>query len=223
MNSSWIEPPPRQGIGCFGKGCLILAVFLALLIIAGFAGIYWGMHTHSALARVVFWATKIHALSENRATFPEFKPSDAEMEEVQMRWQKFEEAAHEGQPATIELSGRDINTRIAANPDLAGKMFASIEGNRLRLQVSIPLARLLGRAGHYFNADVVVESDGPQSFEHMQLNRVEVNKQPLPHDLLEWRFRSRRFREYLSDYTDVYRKGSFEIRDGKLILKSGTD
>src|SRR4051794_17660181 len=38
MNNSWIEPPPPQrGMGCFGKGCLILFCFL-LLLVAAFAG-----------------------------------------------------------------------------------------------------------------------------------------------------------------------------------------
>lgn len=221
--STWIEPPPKQGMGCCGMGCLILAVFVFLLIIAGGVGIYWGMHSHSGMARSFIWLTKIGAVGKTPAPVPEFKASEAEIEETEARWQKFEEASHEGQPATIELSGKDLNTLIGADHDLAGKMFASIEGNRLRMQISFPLTKFTWRAGHYFNADIVVESDGPQSLEHVQLNRVEINHRPLPQDLLEWEFRSRRLREYLSDYTDVYRKGSFEIRDGKLILRSGAD
>ncbi|MEP7014869.1 MAG: hypothetical protein ABI925_05470 [Verrucomicrobiota bacterium] len=225
MNATgtWIEPPPKQGMGCFGKGCLLLVVFAALLIIAAAAGIYWGLHSHSALGRGLFWLTKVHAVAEGPVQVPEFKSSNTEIEEVEARWQKFEEAAHEGQPAMIELSGRDINALIESNAELAGKMFASVDGNRLRFQVSLPLARFVGRAGHYFNADVVVESDGVQSLDHWRLNRVSVNNEPLPQDLLEWKFHSRRFGDYLSDYTAGYRSGSFEIRDGHLILRAGSD
>jgi hypothetical protein len=220
--NTWIEPPPqKEGSGCFGKGCLILAIFLFLLMVACAAGIYWGFHTQSAIGRSIFWLTKIRAVSETPGMVPMFRASDTEIEEVESRWQKFEEASHEGQPARIELTGRDLNMLLATHPDSAGKIFASVEGNRLRFQVSLPLQKFLGRPGHYFNADIMVESDGPQSFEHVQLNRVEVNHKPLPDDLLEWKFKSRAFREYLSDYTNVYRKGSFEIRDGKLILRSG--
>jgi len=40
--NTWIEgPPPREkrGMGCVGKGCLILACFIVFLIIAGAIGV----------------------------------------------------------------------------------------------------------------------------------------------------------------------------------------
>lgn len=200
---------------------MILGVFVLLLILAGAAGIYWGMHGQSGIARSFFWLTKIKAVSQAPGNVPAFKASDTEIEAVEARWQKFEETSRAGQPSSIELTGRDINTLIATHPDSMGKVFASVEGNRMRLQVSIPLQKVLKRDGYYFNSDIMIESDGPQSFEHLKLNRVEVNQKPLPDDMLEWKFKSRAVREYLSDYTEIYRKGSFEIRDGKLILRSG--
>ena len=181
------------------------------------------MHSQSAVARGIFWLTKIHAVSEAPAPVPEFKTSDAEIEAAEERWQKFEEAARAGQPSEIELTAKDINTLIAANRDLVGKVFVSIEGNRLGLRVSVPLREFTGRAGHYFNADIVMQTDGAQSLEHPQLSRITVNNEPVPGDLLDWKFRSRRFRDYFSEYTTEYRTGSIEMRDGKLILRSRTD
>lgn len=222
--STWVEPPPpKSGMGCFAKGCLTLVVFVALLVIAGFAGIYWGMHSHSALARGVFWLTKIHAVAEEPAPIPEFKASDTDIEAVQERWKTFEQAARAGQPAEIELTAKDLNSLIATNRDLVGKVFVSIEGNRLDFKVSFPLREFIGRAGHYFNADIVIQTDGVQSLEYPQLNRITVNNQPVPGDLLDWKFRSRRFRDYLSEHAVTYRTASMEIRDGKLILRSRTD
>ena len=41
--TSWIEPPPkRKGMGCFGKGCLLIVVFLVLLVVAFVIGFYVG-------------------------------------------------------------------------------------------------------------------------------------------------------------------------------------
>ena len=41
--TSWIEPPPKQkGMGCLGKGCLLITAFLVLLIIAFVIGFYVG-------------------------------------------------------------------------------------------------------------------------------------------------------------------------------------
>lgn len=222
--NTWVEPPPpKPGMGCFAKGCLILAIFVALLGIAGVAGIYWGMHSQSALARGIVWLTKIHAVAEEPALIPEFRASDAEIDAVQERWRQFEQAAHAGQPAEIDLTANDINRLIAANRDLDGKAFASIEGNRLNLKVSFPLREFIGRAGHYFNADIVLQTDGAQSLEHPQLSRITVNNERVPDDLLDWKFRSRRFRDYLSEHAAAYSTGSLEVRDGKLILRSRTD
>src|SRR3954447_3886486 len=91
--TTWIEPPPNQGSGCFAKGCLILAIFVFMLFVACGVGIYWGMHGQSAIARSIFWLTKIKAVEQSPANVPTFKASDAEIEEVEARWQKFEEGS----------------------------------------------------------------------------------------------------------------------------------
>ena len=38
-----IEPPPKRGMGCFGKGCLILIVLAILLVVVGVGGTYWSV------------------------------------------------------------------------------------------------------------------------------------------------------------------------------------
>lgn len=218
--NSWVEPPPKKGMGCFARGCLILIVFGVLLVIACIAGIYWGMRTQSALTRGVVWLTKIHAISDSPAQVPEFRSSKAEIESTKKRWEDFEQTARKGQPAEIMLSAADLNNLIAANHNLAGKVYASIEANRLRLQISAPLPRIIGQSGHYFNADIFVQTDGPESLEHPSLSRITVNNEPLPADLLDWKYRSSRFRDYLWQYGETYRGGSIEIRDGKLIMRT---
>jgi len=40
---------------------------------------------------------------------------------------------------------------------------------------------------------------------------------------LDWKYHSRRLREYLAEYRDSYDVGTVEIREGKLILRSRTD
>jgi Na+-transporting methylmalonyl-CoA/oxaloacetate decarboxylase gamma subunit len=42
--TSWIEPPPKQkGMGCLGKGCLMIVIFLVLLVLAFVIGGYTGI------------------------------------------------------------------------------------------------------------------------------------------------------------------------------------
>jgi hypothetical protein len=50
-----------------------------------------------------------------------------------------------------------------------------------------------------------------------------VNNDPIPKGLLDWKYHSRRLREYLAEYRESYDVGTVEIRDGKLILRSRSD
>jgi hypothetical protein len=222
--NGWVDaPPPRRGLGCFGRGCLILIVFAIVLVIACVAGMYWGFQRHSAILHGIYWLTKAQALAQKPVPIPEFTASDAQTQSVHERCQDFEQKARAGQPAEIELTPDDINTLIATNKDTRGKIFVSIDGERLRCQTSVPLGELMGRSGYYFNGDIAVELKNAESLENPQLNRIIVNGEPVPHDLLNWKYRSKRLRDYLADYRNDSGVGTIEIRDGKLILRSRTE
>jgi hypothetical protein len=222
--NTWVEAPPRRkGLGCFARGCLILVVFAIVLAIACLAGMYWGLHRHSALFYGSYWMAKTHSIAEAPTTVPEFSALEQQAQNVRERWQDFAQKTRAGQPAEIELSADDINSLIASNRDVRGKVFASIEGNHLRLQVSVPIGQFLGRPGYYFNGEVTIELNGVQPLENPQFNRVTVNGQQVPNDFLNWKYRSRRLHEYLADQQNAYDIGTIEIRDGKLILRSATE
>jgi len=222
--NGWVDaPPPRRGFGCFGRGCLILVVFAIVLGIACFAGMFWGMHRSSAIFHGLFWLTKAQALGQTPVSVPAFTASDSQIQSVHERCGDFEQKARAGQPAELELTADDINTLIATNQDLRGKIFVSIEGDRLRCQASLPLAEFIGRSGYYFNGDVAAELKSPESFENPQLGRVSVNGQAIPSDLLNWKYRSKRLRDYLANYRNDSGVGTIEIRDGKLIVRSRTE
>ena len=155
--------------------------------------------------------------------FPQFAASTEQIQATEERWRDFKQKARAGQPAEIELTADDLNSFIAANWDPNWKTFVSIEGNQLRLQSSLPLGEFFGRSGYYFNGDTVIQSNGSESLEHPQLNRIVVNNDPVPKGLLDWKYHSRRLREYLAEYRDSFDVGTVEIRDGKLILRSRSD
>src|SRR5262245_31207394 len=221
---TWVEaPPPRKGLGCFGRGCLILLIFVIVLAIAGFAGMYWGLHRHSALFYGGYWLAKSRSLAEAPAAVPEFSGSEQQIQRVRERWQDFEQKTRASQAAEIELSADDINALIATSEYARGKLFASIEGNQLRLQTSLPIGGFLGRPGYYFNGDVIVELQGAQSLDTPRFSRLSVNGEQVPTDFLDWKYRSRQLREYLTDQRNAYDIGTIEIRDGKVTLRSRTN
>jgi len=221
--NTWVEAPPRKGLGCFGRGCLILLVFLIVLAIACFAGAYWGLHRHSALFYGNYWLAKTRSLAKAPTPVPEFSASDQQIQLVRERWRDFEQKARAGQPAEIELSADDINALIATGEDVRGKVFASIEGNQLRFQPSLPIGGVLGRPGYYFNGDVIIELKGAQSLDNPQFSRITINGEQVPTDFLKWKYRFRQLREYLAEQGNAYEIGTIEIRDGKVILRSHTN
>jgi hypothetical protein len=219
--NTWVEAPPRrQGLGCFARGCLIVFVFAIVLGIACFAGMFWGFQRHSAIVHGIYWLAKTHSIADAPVSVPEFSASDAQIQSVRERWEDFEQKTRAGQPAEIELSADDINTLIATNPDARGKVFVVIDGNQLRLQTSVPFGELIGRRGYYFNGDITVEFKGAESLENPQLNRIIVNGEQVPSGLLNWKYQSRRLREYVADYRSEFNIGTIEVRDAKVILRS---
>ena len=221
--NTWVEAPPRRrGLGCFGRGCLIFLVFVIVLVIACFAGAYWGLHRHSALFYGNYWLAKTGSIAEAPTPVPEFNGSDQQIQRVRERWEDFEQKTRAGQSAEIELSADDINALIAASEDLRGKVFVSIDGNQLRLQTSLPIGQFLGRPGHYFNGDVIIKLEGAQSPDNLRLSRLTVNGEQGPTDFLDWKYRSRQLREYLAEQRNAYDIGTIEVRDGKVILRSHT-
>ena len=221
--NTWVEAPPRRkGLGCFARGCLTFLVFAIVLAIACFAGMYWGLHRHSALFYGSYWLAKTRSLAETPTPVPEFSAPEQQMQTIMERWQDFEQKTRAGQPAEIELSSDDVNGLIASS-DLRGKVFASLEGNQLRLQTSLPIGKVLGRPGYYLNGDVIVEATGEQSLDDPHFGRITINGEQVPTDFLNWKYRSRQLRDYLADQRNAFDIGTIEIRDGKLVLRSRTD
>jgi len=220
-NPSWIQPPPPQKrMGCFGRGCLILLVFALVLILACCAGLYWGYRHHSAVVRGAYFLAKTHAITDSPRPVPQYNAPEQEIQAVKGRWQDFEHAVQERQPAEIELTADEINGLIAAHRHARGKAFVSIEGNRLFLQTSVPLNKFFGQSGYYLSGDITIQSGAAASLAKPRLESVALNSQPVPHDLLDWKYRSRPLRDYLAEYSPIPDVGTIQIRDGKVILRS---
>src|SRR5436190_22487009 len=125
--NTWVEAPPRRkGLGCLARGCLILLVFAIVLVVACFAGMYWGLHRHSALFYGSYWMAKTRSIAEAPAPVPEFNASDQQIQRVLERWQDFQQKTRAGQAAEIELSADDVNALIVASKDIRGKVFVSM-------------------------------------------------------------------------------------------------
>src|SRR5947199_10279119 len=139
--NGWVDaPPPRKGMGCFARGCLTLVVFAIVLGIACFAGMYWGLHRHSAIFHGLYWLTKARAIAQTPVPVPQFTVSDAQIQSVHERCEDFEQKARAGQPAQLELTPDDINTLITTNQATRAKRLVSSDGDGLQCQPGVARA-----------------------------------------------------------------------------------
>jgi len=220
---AWFEPPPKQrkGIGCFGKGCLILIVSLLVL-----AAVFFGVGYVS-----VRYAVTASAPRE----LPTVVTSQTEERAVRQRWENFKSASRDRAAATeavdaaqartpprIEFSASDINQLIAANRNSRGKAFVSIENNVGHVQVSIPLEKV-GFSGRYLNGnfDVTASPDGDPWRIHV--TKTSLSGVDVPEKMLNLLLGARSLRSYMDQYAGEYDVSKVYIIDNKAVLETGTD
>ncbi len=223
-----VEQQPKRGMGCFGKGCLILIASGILLVVGGIGGTYWSSR---------------HYLSDKPAPIPETSaPSETgpatpgetsvatpseKSSEVRERLDTMKKAAKAHEATGVELTAADINALIAANRKSRGTASVGIDGGVLQAQFSIPLKRLdvpfrtaFGLADRYLNATVTIIAPPGTNASNVQPSEVTLNGHTISAGLLDWQLPGvgKSLRNYVIKYADQYGVTDGEIRDGKVIL-----
>lgn len=227
--TSWIEPPPkRKGMGCFGKGCLLIIVFLILLVVAFVIGFYTG--------------TKPKEI-------PQVQTTEDEQNAVRARWDEFEAGSQSEQvltpvptpppaseetpppeitpspvatppsPNRIELTASDINALIARGRRTRGKAYVSIDNDVARVQITIPLEKL-GFRGRSLNAELAVRPSPDRSPRNLQITKVSLTG--VPDAVLNTLLGTHSAQGYVDEFAAEHGITSFTIENNKVILeKSG--
>jgi hypothetical protein len=223
------EPPPKRGMGCFGKGCLILIVLGILLIVVGVGGSFWTV-------RRVYLSDKPAPIPEVTAATETTAPTPGETSvttakeksaEVRQRLDTMKKAGRAHERTGVELTAADINSLIAANRKSRGTASVGINDTVLQAQFSIPLQRLdvpfrnaLGLGDRYLNASVSIVAPPGTNASSVQLSEVTLNGHTIPGGLLDWGLPGvgRSLRTYVIKYANKYGVTDGEIKDGKVIL-----
>jgi len=221
--TSWIEPPPKQKrVGCLGKGCLLIIVFLILLVIAFVIGFYVG--------------TKPREI-------PQVQTSEEEQNTVRTRWEEFE-ATNQNPPLTtptipelspapdltpvpeatptpaspnrIELTANDINQLIARGRNTRGKAFVSIDNDVARVQVTIPLEKV-GFRGRYLNGEFAVRPPPDHNPRNLQITQMSLTG--VPDGVVNSLLGAHSIHSYLDEFATEYGITSFTIENNKVILE----
>jgi hypothetical protein len=225
-----VEPPPKRGMGCFTKGCLILIVLAILLVVVGVGGSFWSVR-HVYLSDKPAPIPQASAPSETAAVTPGATsmatPPSETTAAVRERLDTMKQAARAHEQAGIELTAAEINALIAANKKSRGMASVAIDGNVAQVLFSIPLKRLsapvrdaFGLGDRYLNASVTVVAPPGTSASNVQLSEVKINGHSVPANLLDGGLLGvgPSLRSYVIKYANQYGVTDMEIRDGKVIL-----
>ena len=215
--TTWLEPPPRRkGMGCFGKGCLLIIG----LIVVGVIGLFVGGYTMT---------------SKKPREIPVVETSSADQQAVITRWNEFKNtnqfgAIEPAQPAEtavpdesatpgpesnrIELTADDINQLIAANRKARGKAYVTIVSNEAHIQVSIPIPKI----GRYFSGDFVVRPAADGDPRNLQVSQASSN--PVSTQLFNMLLGRRSLHGYLNEFVSDYGVRSLIIRDNRAIIET---
>ena len=220
-----LEQQPKRGVGCFGKGCLILMILGILLV----GGSFWAV-------RRVYLSDKPTPIPETSAPIETGAATPGETSaarpsgksaEVRERFDTMKQAARAHEQADVELTAADINALIGANRKSRGTASVGINDTVLQAQFSIPLERLdvpfrsaFGLSDRYLNATVSIVAPPGTNANSVQLSDVTLNGHEIPAGLLDWGLPGvgRSLRSYVIKYANQYGVTDGEIRDGKIIL-----
>jgi hypothetical protein len=209
------DPLAKQRRGCFFYGCLAGSALLVALLTMAFLGL---------------WYFK-KALNEFTDTRPIRAPvaqvSAAHGEEIQRRFDAFEQAVRDHRPvAPLVVSADDINAMIAVNPRLKafrGKLYVVIEGSRLKGLVSVPLseAGLTMFEGRYLNGIATFGFSLNHGALGLRVDNFQVRGKSLPKLLME-RIRkqdlAQKLKPDLHAASALDRLQDVRVRDGKLVI-----
>lgn len=137
MNTDPVSAQKKTS-GC-GKSCAVGCVTVILLAVA--AGLFLYQSGAKILKKV---ADEYTATSP--ATLPAVEATPEEASNLVTRVEAFSRSLKEGQSGQeLTLTARDINVLIQKNPggsELAGKVYVTLDGDRIRGEASIPLEQL---------------------------------------------------------------------------------
>ena len=213
-------------MGCLGKGCLLILVFLILLGVAFVIGFYVG--------------TKPKEI-------PQVQSSEDEQNAVRARWEEFEATTRNEQVVTpalptpspipdvtpaleasptpaatpsanrIELTANDINQLIAQGRRTRGKAFVSIENDVAHVQVTIPLEKV-GFRGRFLNGEFAVRASPDRNPHNLQITQGSLTG--VPDSVLNSLLGTHSIHGYLDEFANTHGITSFTIENNKVILET---
>lgn len=204
--------------GC-GKGIAIGCA--SILVLAAIGGFFAYRGIKGFIAEMTEKYTYTTPLE-----LPRVDVSEDEAKAVLERLDIFTKALNQkGQPSALVLTARDINVLIHRHPgwtNMAGKVYVTIEEDRLHGQVSIPLDDVGDMfTGRYLNGSAVFRIDMSAGRLLVFIDSVIVGETAIPEEFMS-ALRAKNLAEDVNkdpDSTELLQKlDSITVRDGSLSI-----
>jgi hypothetical protein len=204
---------PRRG--CLFYGCLSGTTCLLIILVAFLMGLY-------QLKKMLNFYTDTHP-----APLPSVHLTAQEIDQLKQRVENFQDAVRSGRPTPpLQVSSDEINAYIQTDPNFVkvkGKLYVTIEGDRLKGQLSFPLDDVGLRIfrGRYLNGSGIFDVGLRNGNLVVTPESLVVKGKPLPGVYMD-KLRSENLAESLNNNprASVALNHLQEIRitDGKLVL-----
>jgi hypothetical protein len=207
----------RSQHGCFFYGCIIASVLALLVVIAIGVVSYLG---YRFLNRLVDEYT-----SPTASELPKVDMSVESRQALKDRIEAFRKAVDAGTATEpLVLTSTDLNALLEEEPKLKGKVYVSIEGDKLKGQISIPLEwfGLTMYKGRYLNGEADLKASLKDGVLIVTLDSIEVNGKKPPEQMLASLRQQNLAKDAYNDpkQAELLRKiDSLEIKDDKIIVK----
>ena len=122
------------------------------------------------------------------------------------------------------LTGTQINQLIHFHPDLAGlagRVHVSIEGDKIRGRISIPIDEFAGIEGRYLNGTAVIAAQLTSGRLMVFVDSVDVKDAPLPEAFMKVIRSENLAKKFNSDETlsaVIQELESVTVEDGQMII-----
>jgi hypothetical protein len=207
--------PAKRRRGCLFYGCLGGTACLLAILIAFLLGLY-------QLKKMLNFYTDTQGVA-----LPTVQMTAPEIEQLKQRVENFQDAVRTGRPTPpLTLSAEEINAFIQTDPNLArvkGKLYVTIEGDRLKGQISAPLDDL-GLAlfrGRYLNGSGIFSIALRNGDLLVTADSLVVKGRPLPGVYMD-KIRSQNLAANMSNNprasVALNHLQDIKISDGKLVL-----
>jgi hypothetical protein len=214
--SNGTNPPKKRG--CLFYGCLSMVILGLVLALMLGIGLYVAKRT---VTKLINDYSDSAPQTIETVTYP-----PPQRQALQAQLDAFK-AAVDGSKSGVELvlTATDLNVLIGENPDLKGKLFLTLDNDKVTGKVSIPLDDFgpLKLKGRYLNGTAALRVALESGQLDVRVDSVEVRGKPLPGPLsseLKKNNLAQNANQNPDQAKQLEKISSLQIKDGKVILRS---